>query len=63
MLKADNLRMFVSVAGADWWQTEFMVINNKIVYRGTGGDQAAVYVTAGSHTINLNFKTGVSSIN
>jgi starch-binding outer membrane protein SusE/F len=62
-LAADNLRMFVYHPWiTDWWHAEFNIINNKIEFRGTGGDQAAVPVTAGSKTIKLNFKTGDGSI-
>jgi hypothetical protein len=46
----------------DWWQHEFNIINGTIEYRGTGGDQAAVPVTAGTKTIKLNFKTGTGTI-
>ncbi|HEX2934465.1 MAG TPA: SusF/SusE family outer membrane protein [Bacteroidales bacterium] len=62
-LAADNLRMFVYHPWiTDWWHAEFNIISNKIEFRGTGGDQVAVPVTAGSKTINLNFKTGDGSI-
>ncbi|MCA1746055.1 MAG: SusF/SusE family outer membrane protein, partial [Bacteroidales bacterium] len=40
----------------DWWQAEFSVIDGDIVYRGTGGDLAAVPVTTGQ-TVTLNFTT------
>jgi hypothetical protein len=46
----------------DWWQHEFNIIDGKIAFRGTGGDQAAVPVTAGSKTISLNFKVGTGTI-
>lgn len=46
---------------ADWWQTEFMVLNGKIEYRGKGNDQARVQVTAGQ-TVSLNFTTGNGTI-
>jgi hypothetical protein len=62
-LAADNLRMFVYHPWiTDWWHAELNIFSNKIEFRGTGGDQAAVPVTAGSKTINLNFKTGAGSI-
>lgn len=62
-LAADNLRMFVYHPWiTDWWHAEFNIFSDKIEFRGTGGDQAAVPVTAGSKTINLNFKTGAGSI-
>jgi hypothetical protein len=58
-----NLRMFAasSLEGAsDWWTREFNVFDGKIEYRGTGGDQAAVPVTAGQKvTLDFNAGTGV----
>ncbi|MDP3433741.1 MAG: DUF5115 domain-containing protein, partial [Bacteroidota bacterium] len=58
-LAADELRMYAWHPWfTDWWQSEFIILSGKIEFRGTGGDQARVAVTAGSHTINLNFKTG-----
>jgi len=62
-LAADELRMYAWHPWfTDWWQSEFIILNGKIEFRGTGGDQARVAVTAGSHTINLNFKTGAGVI-
>ena len=46
----------------DWWQHEFMILNDMIEYRGKGGDQEAVTIGAGSTTIDLNFKTGAGSV-
>jgi hypothetical protein len=63
-LAAGNLRMYAaaSTLAADWWQAEFMIFNNIIEYRATGGDQTAVPVTAGNYTINLNFKDNSGSV-
>ncbi len=62
-LSAGNLRMHAwHKWHGDWWQSEFNVIDGKIEFRGTGGDQAAVPVTAGSKTISLNFKAGTGSV-
>ena len=47
---------------SDWWRSEFIILNGKIEFRGNGGDQSRVSVTAGSHTINLNFITGAGAI-
>jgi hypothetical protein len=64
---AGELRMYATcplsqldTPKADWWQTEFMVLNSKIEYRGIGGDQARVSVLAGKKAV-LDFKanTGV----
>lgn len=59
--KAGNLRMCVKLTDCDWWQTEFNVFDGKIQYRGKGGDQAAVPVTAGQ-VVKLNFKSNTASI-
>ena len=50
-----------SAASVDWWQMEFVILQGKIAYRGTGGDQERVPVTAGQKVI-LNFNTGVGLI-
>lgn len=63
-LLAADLRMYAWHPWFDqWWQSEFNIFGGKMVFRGTGGDQAAVPVTAGSHKIDLNFKTGAGTIN
>ncbi len=53
-----NLRMFVSIAenGGDWWRAEFNIFDGVIGYRGNGGDQAPVEITAGGKAY-LNFMT------
>ncbi len=58
-----ELRMYVDAPtlNCDWWQAEFIVLNNMIEFRGTGGDQERVNVTAGDN-ISLNFLTGAGSI-
>ncbi len=45
----------------DWWQAEFTVLEGKIEYRTTGGDQAAAPVTAGQ-TVSLKFADGTGSV-
>ncbi len=56
-LAADDVRMYAWHPWfTDWWQSEFIVLNSKIEFRGTGNDQTRVGVTAGSHTVSLNFK-------
>lgn len=57
---AGNLRMCIKhPLLTDWWKADFNVISGVIEYRGNGGDQAAVPVTAGQ-TVSLDFtnKTG-----
>ncbi|HEX3010045.1 MAG TPA: SusF/SusE family outer membrane protein [Bacteroidales bacterium] len=62
-LAADEIRMYAWHAWfTDWWQSEFIILNNKIEFRGKGNDQTRVSVTAGTKTVNLNFKTGAGSI-
>ncbi len=62
-LAADELRMYAWHPWfTDWWQSEFIILGGKIAFRGTGGDQSRVSVTAGSHTVSLNFKTGNGTI-
>lgn len=60
---AGNLRMYAKIPGNDgnWWQSEFNIYDGDIVYRATGGDQAAVPVTAGQ-TVTLDFNAGTGSI-
>lgn len=61
---ASELRIYAttSAASVDWWQMEFVILQGKIAYRGTGGDQERVPVTAGQK-VTLDFNTGVGSIN
>ena len=56
-----ELRMWVSVDGFDWWQSEFMVFDGKIEYRGRGDDQNRVNVKAGQK-VTLNFTAGTGEI-
>jgi len=58
-----ELRMYVdaSTLNCDWWQAEFIVLNDMIEFRGTGDDQERVNVTTGDN-ITLNFRTGAGSI-
>ncbi|WP_081782327.1 SusF/SusE family outer membrane protein [Prolixibacter bellariivorans] len=62
-LANDDIRMYAWHPWfTDWWQSEFIILNDQIVFRGTGGDQTRVNVPAGSNTVALNFKTGAGSI-
>lgn len=56
-----NLRICIRLEGCDWWNTEFNIYDGEIVFRGTGGDQAAVTATAGQ-VVKLNFKTNTGVI-
>ncbi len=52
-----EVRICISLPGFDWWMTEFIVANDKIDYRGKGGDQDRVNVVAGQK-VYLNFSNG-----
>ena len=60
---AGNLRIYAesTAATSDWWTREFNVFEGKIEYRGNGGDQAPVAVTAGQ-VVTLNFADNTGSI-
>lgn len=61
---AGELRIYAatSAVSVDWWQMEFVILQGKIAYRGTGGEQERVPVTGGQK-VTLDFNTGVGSIN
>lgn len=62
-LLAGDIRMYAwSSRFTDWWQSEFIILSNEIVFRGTGDDQERVNLSAGTYKIDLNFKTGAGSI-
>jgi hypothetical protein len=56
-----GVRAYVKVPGFDWWKSEFMVFDKKIVYRATGGDQERVAGSAGQK-LYLNFGTETGEI-
>ncbi len=58
-----DLRIYAtsSIANTEWWTREFIILNNKIEYRGKGGDQARVKVSSGQK-ITLDFNAGTGSI-
>lgn len=54
-----GVRAYVKVPGYDWWKSEFMVFDGKIVYRGNGGDQDRVTGSAGQKLyLNFTAETG-----
>ena len=55
-----EVRMCVNFGGYDWWKVEFIVLDGKIVYRGTGGDQERVSVSEGQKAY-LNFTDGTGT--
>lgn len=63
----DAIRMYAWFDAAegwftDWWQSEFMIFDGEIEFRGTGDDQARVAVEDGEYTIELNFRDHTGSI-
>lgn len=58
-----ELRMFAasSIADTDWWTREFIILEGKIVYRGTGDDQQRVPCTAGQ-VVTLDPDAGTGTI-
>lgn len=55
----DGVRAYVKIPGYDWWKSEFMVFDKKIVYRGNGGDQARVAGEVGQKLyLNFGAETG-----
>lgn len=58
-----ELRMFAWHSYfTDWWQSEFMIFDGNIEYRGNGEDQDRVNVDAGDYVIDLNFKSETGSV-
>ncbi len=49
-----GVRAYVKIPGHEWWQSEFMVFDGMIVYRGDGWDQPRVAGNEGQR-IYLNF--------
>lgn len=61
---AGVLRMCVQLLDCQWWEAEFTLKDNKIVYRGRGGEDAMKLNTPNAgQTVSLDFKTGTGSIN
>ena len=60
-----ELRMYaasnISPVGNDWWRMEFVILDGKIAYRGTEGDQTRVPVDAGKK-VTLDFNAGIGTI-
>lgn len=58
-----NLRMYAAsaISTSDPWTREFNIYDDKIVYRGNGGDQTAVPVKA-EQVVTLDFNAGTGSI-
>ena len=57
----NGVRVYCPIEGHDPWHSEFMVFNEKIVYRATGGDQERVTAPAGQK-LYLNFSNDTGRI-
>lgn len=57
-----GVRACVIIDGEDWWHSEFMVINGKLAYRATGGDQERITGNAGQR-LYINFTNETGHIN
>lgn len=56
-----EIRMTAKLEGVDWWQSEFIIIDGKIEYRGAGNDQQRVQGKAGQ-VVSLDFTNNTGSI-
>jgi hypothetical protein len=65
-LEEDELRMYAWFDKgwfSEWWQSEFMIFDEEIEFRGDGDEQERVHIDpAGEYTIDLNFRTGEGSV-
>lgn len=56
-----SMRACVKLSDAEWWQTEFMVFDGVLVYRGIGDDQERVGAKAGQ-SLFINFTDGTGKV-
>jgi hypothetical protein len=56
-----GVRACITLAGQEWWHTEFMVFGTELIYRATGGDQARVSGSIGQK-LHINFTKGAGKI-
>ena len=56
-----GVRMYVKIPGHDWWHSEFVVLDGKIKFRATGGDQDRAIGSVGQQ-VHLNFAKGTGEI-
>lgn len=54
----DGVRAYVKVPDYDWWKSEFIIYDGKIVYRGAGDDQKPRVAGSAGQKLYLNFSTG-----
>ncbi len=58
---AEGPRAYVKIDGFEWWKSEFMVFDKKLVYRAAGGDLDRVTSKAGQK-MYINFTAGTGRI-
>lgn len=58
----DGLRICVQLPGIDWWKTEFVVRDGKLLYRGDGGDQKPRVSASAGQKVYINFTTSEGSV-
>ena len=56
-----GVRACVVLSGQEWWHTEFMVFDGKLIYRAKGGDQERVAGNIGQK-LSINFTKGTGKI-
>lgn len=59
--KEAEIRAYVDIPNTDWWKSEFMVFDGKLVYRGNGNDQERIKGKVGEK-LYLNFGSNTGSI-
>lgn len=61
---AGQPRQYVAIEGASWWQAEFSLVNDVIVYRGNGGEcHGGAEALEVGQTFTLDFNNGIGWIN
>lgn len=60
---AGDLRIYAEtgIDGVDWWQSEFVIKEGKIEYRGKGGDQEPRVPIEAGKVVKLDFRNGTGS--
>lgn len=57
----EGIRACILLEGHEWWHTEFMVLDEKLEYRGAGGDQDRRLGSVGQK-LYINFTAGTGSV-
>ncbi|MDR2476079.1 MAG: SusF/SusE family outer membrane protein [Bacteroidales bacterium] len=59
---SDGVRACIVLSGHEWWNTEFMVFDSKLVYRAKGGDQEPRVPGTIGQKLYINFTKGTGKI-